>query len=465
VSVFRTQTLGLISKGLAITLSAAILSACGGGDSSTSATPTPTPAPTAVPTPTPTPLPASFSVQHATQSCLWKGPLSRDNPNGNFAYPDTGAAYWSATLTIPAGARVFLKGQFPYSRYISYVSYNSLAQPVNVLGDHSIQPEVGSTNPFIAGNPRYADARDYQVEVVAGNAPATPAANTLYTGTPGPTVTVWYRVYVPDNGADITGATGLPDVVLQNADGSSLEGDAACAQLNPAPTLSTPTLLTTAQYTMLRDQAGVADSFPSQNPGVWHFPFNRTWNLQCLFFFSCGGTPTYTMNWYGNPDNAYLESMISRDYGDVIVLRGKLPTTPATYQNAQVAADAQVRYWSICTNEFYTQKVTDCAYDAQVPVDANGNYVIAISRTADRPANATTACGFGWIQLSDAGDGAGHPNDGLLILRNMLPDPSFANAIQNVTVPGQEQSVVGNYMPTVTYASTQSFTALGCAKS
>ncbi|GGP26752.1 hypothetical protein [Silvimonas amylolytica] len=449
-------------RGLTCLVSALLLTACAGGDSTSTASAT------AAPTPTPAPtnnLPAAFSTQHATQTCLWKGPLSRENPNGNFAYPDTGASYWSATVTIPAGSRLFVNGQYPYARYISFVSYDGNAQPVNVLGDHDIQPASGNTNPFIAGNPRYGTARDYQVEIVAGSAPATPAANTLYTGTTGPTVTFWYRVYVPDQGADMTGATGLPTVSVLHADGSTVTEDAACAELNPAASLSTPNLLPQATYSMLRDQANAPDSFPAQEPGVWHFPFNRTWNLQCLFFYSCSGTPAYQLNWYGNPDNAYVESMISRDYGNVAILRGKLPVTPSTFLNNTVATEGQLRYWSICMNEFYTQKVTDCMYDAQVPVDANGNYVIAISRAADRPANATSACGFGWIQWSEVGDGNGHPNDGLLIMRNMLPDPAFANAIQNVHIPGQEQSVIGNYLPTVTYGTTQSFTALGCKAS
>ncbi|MBB5192617.1 hypothetical protein HNQ50_003361 [Silvimonas terrae] len=450
-----------LAIGLSCAISALLLSACGSDGSSSIAAPTP-----ATPTPAPTnPLPASFSVQHAAQTCLWKGPLSRDNPNGNFAYPDSGAAYWSATVTIPAGAHLFVNGQFPYSRYISYVSYDTNAQPVNVLHDEDIQPATGATNPFIAGNPRYADARNYQVEIVAGSTPATPAANTLYTGMPGPTVTFWYRVYVPDQGADDTGAVGLPDVSVLNADGSTLSGDAACAELNPASALSTPNFLPQATYASLRDQANVPDSFPAQNPGDWHFPFNRTWNLQCLFYYLCSGTPAYQQNWYGNPDNAYVESMISRDYGTVAILRGKLPQVPATFHNSLTHVAGQLRYWSICMNEFYTQKVTDCMYDEQVPVDANGNYVIAISRSADRPANATTACGYGWVQWSDVGDGNGHPNDGLLIMRNMLPEPSFANALQNVLVPGQEQSVIGPYLPSVTYGSKASFEGLGCKAS
>ncbi|CAE6763948.1 hypothetical protein R69888_03540 [Paraburkholderia haematera] len=35
---------------------------------------------------------------------------------------------------------------------------------------------------------------------------------------------------------------------------------------------------------------------------------------------------------------------------------------------------------AICTNGFYSQKGTACLYDEQVPVDANGNDTIVVSR-------------------------------------------------------------------------------------
>ena len=51
-------------------------------------------------------------------TCFWRrGPASKD-PYINIAYPDAGVYYWNATFTVPEGARLYLEGIFPYSRYM-----------------------------------------------------------------------------------------------------------------------------------------------------------------------------------------------------------------------------------------------------------------------------------------------------------------------------------------------------------
>jgi hypothetical protein len=190
--------------------------------------------------------------------------------------------------------------------------------------------------------------------------------------------------------------------------------------------------------------------------------YNTQYGLQCMFLGKCGGSPVRQVGFFANLDNAYVSALISRAYGSVVVIKGRLPTAPKTYNNAGTMSSGQVRYWSICTNEFYTQKATSCLYDEQVPVDANGNYTIVVSRASDKPTNATVACGRGFITWSDAGDGAGHTDDGLLIMRNMLPGADFPNAIQNTTTPGDESTVIGPFLPTISYSSTAAYESLGC---
>ena len=51
------------------------------------------------------------------RNCFWtRGPVSKD-PYINIAYPDAGAFYWNAAFTVPEGARLYLEGKFPHSRY------------------------------------------------------------------------------------------------------------------------------------------------------------------------------------------------------------------------------------------------------------------------------------------------------------------------------------------------------------
>ncbi|MFM0169136.1 hypothetical protein PQR33_07250 [Paraburkholderia sediminicola] len=427
-------------------LSAAALSGCGGDNLAAAQ-----------------PLPASFAVSHAMTSCLWQGPVGTASNEVNEAYPDSGATYWTAQFKVPAGARVFLKGQYAYSRYLSFNSYQTNNSPAAKLTDFQIAPDAGSTNPFVTGASRYAANRNYTLEIVPTSAPSIAASNTLYGDSDyGQTITVWYRVYVADKGADATGGVGLPDLQVQQADGTVLTGAQACSVLSPAQSAAASPLLPTSTYAALRDQTGVSAGFPAVNPAVWMAQYNTQYGLQCMFLGKCGGSPVRQVGFFANLDNAYVSALISRAYGSVVVVQGRLPTAPKTYSNVATMTSGQLRYWSMCTNEFYTQKATSCLYDEQVPVDANGNYTIVVSRASDKPTNATGACGRGFITLSDAGDGAGHTNDGLLIMRNMLQSADFPNAIQNTKTPGDESSVVGPFLPTISYTTTAAFEALGC---
>ena len=87
-------------------------------------------------------------------------------------------------------------------------------------------------------------------------------------------------------------------------------------------------------------------------------------------------------------------------------MKGKLPTTPATFDGDPSMGEGQVRYVSFCMNESVkTTRVMDCAYDEQIPTDDNGYYTIVIRRTEDRPKNAREQCGVAWIEWGPAGDG------------------------------------------------------------
>lgn len=123
----------------------------------------------------------------------------------------------------------------------------------------------------------------------------------------------------------------------------------------------------------------------------------------------------------------------------------------------------QLRYWSICQNEsVYTTASSGCLYDAQIPVDRHGRYTIVSSKAADRPANARRKCGVGYLPWPERGDGAGHLDDGMLIVRNMLPSKGFDHAIQDTSVPGDEAEVLGSYMPKGHYETKAEFRDRGC---
>lgn len=411
----------------------------------------------------------SGDAQHETSTCFWFGPtFSATNPELNYAFPDTGALYWAAQFDIPEGAELTIKGDFAHARYQSLNSYNVTNNtPTAALNDVSTVPDQGSRNPYLPGaNRDGAESRSYRATVLDEVPPTEGAApNTLYAGVPGQErTTLIYRLYLPDHGRDITGGVGLPTPELSLASGEVLTGESLCSAVEAASTTPKVDVLAMDKYLSLRDQPGKPATFPAEQEPVWRAYYNTQFGLGCSYLGKCEGTPARVGGQYSNIDNNYVNAYVSRGFGQVLTLTGTLPSTPRTLDGAQrTDENVDMRYWSMCTNEsIATTRVTGCLFDEEIPVDAAHRYTIVASLPADRPANATEACGIAWLPLPADGDGAGHTEDGYLILRNMLPSNTFGHSVQDTKVPGDERAVMGEYLPEGKYSSKSEFEAQGC---
>ncbi|MEC9362898.1 MAG: hypothetical protein VYC42_06710 [Pseudomonadota bacterium] len=408
--------------------------------------------------------------QHPSSTCFWAGPYVREDDATNFALLDTGAVYWTSSFTLPEDARLRIRGDFAHGRYQSFNAYNADGEATDALNDAQTHADEGSVNPYRVGASRTAGTRGFVVTVLPDAPPADAAArapNTLYVSRPrNGHVEIFYRLYVPDADRGVTGGVALPAVDVELADGSTHGGEDACAILDADPNVlpQSTTVPSEFEYGLLRDQPLQGEGYPAENPPVWHKYFNPTALYACLYFNFCGGQPADSGGIYNNIDNHYVYSYLSRDFGSVAVFRGRVPLTPATRDGAGTMAAAELRYWSLCLYETYTQRVQPqgCAYDETLPLDAQRYYTIVASSPEDRPANARPECGYGWLEWSPAGDGLNHSEDGLLLLRNMLPDAGFTQAVQNVERPGEEPAVMGEYLPAVEYVDKAVFEARGC---
>lgn len=404
---------------------------------------------------------------NSDSACFWQGPYVKEKPETNKAYPDTGAAYWSSQYTLPAGATLKLIGQYPYARYMSYNTYRADASPADALSDDSIVPNAGSVNPFVNGNDRVNSQRDYQVTLAAGARPSNAPSNTLYDKALGKQTTLVYRVYVPNKGKNLQGGVPLPKIELTLKDGRKLAGKAACDTLKVTSEIIKTPFIPAQTYAFARQKN------PAKTPPLWRAAYNPTYTIQCGFLGRCEPNPKRQVAWFANLDNQYIASYVDRSIKPIVVIRGKLPKTPKTLNGDAVFStkDAQLRYWSICQNEFYSQKVESCLYDEQIKTDANGNYTIVTGLVSDKPSNATKDCGANFLPWSASGDGFSiikgmkdNKNDGLLIIRNMKPLNGFTKTVQNTKKPGDEAAVLGEYMPKSTYYTKAEFEALGCGK-
>jgi hypothetical protein len=199
------------------------------------------------------------------------------------------------------------------------------------------------------------------------------------------------------------------------------------------------------------DRAAANTNTRAEDPPVWH---KFTSMAAALTGGSALADGAPDGGFGDNPDNKYVYAHLSQGFGQVVAFTAKAPTFPLTYDGQRRMGTGQLRYWSFCTNAQTTQ-VYACRQDDQVPVGKDGLYTVVVSTKAARPANATTACGVAWIP-------SGPLSQSILILRNMLPDPSFAEAIQRAK-PGTEAATMGVYYPRGKYfATTADFERRGC---
>ncbi|MBL4796578.1 MAG: hypothetical protein JKY50_04120 [Oleispira sp.] len=421
-----------------------------------------------------------------SDSCFWVGPYSKDIAKTNFAFPDDGARYWHAGYNIPTGATLKLNGQYPHARYMSLNSYLGgelnvdayYAAPAHAIADAAMVPNAGSINPFVDGANRNSEHRDYQVTLAAGNTPETVPANTLYGNAQGDDNTVIiYRIYVADTDQGIQGGVALPEAELTLENGEVLTGDDACAALNVDTDIVDTPFIADAAYQFLRGSGNPAQKHLNEDGKTvtWNSSYNATYANQCNFLNICEDNPVRLMGYYANLDNQYAAAWLDREIKPVVVIRGKIPNVPATLSGEATFDDSQsqLRYWSICQNEYFSQKVTECLYDEQIHIQPDGKYLIVTSLLEDKPSNLTSSecpnSSMGFIEWSKDGDGFGiregrenNSGDGLLLVRNMLPSAGFNQAVQNTATPGDERGIMGDFLPTAEYFTKAEFEALGC---
>lgn len=415
-------------------------------------------------------------------SCFWPGPRARSgvftNDSNSFhfenQFPDTATTYIPTAFRLPAGSKLVIRGDFPHMRHWNFNTYNNKGEPQDALNDIEIDPDRGSANPFRPGVPRDVEARRYTLQIVSGKPPQPREKNTLYTNAEaGEEVFLWMRNYVPDRSVDYVGNVALPSVELQQADGTVLKEDATCEATNtPMRGKQLPSTVNPLAWVLLThlpwiDTANVGASEAQVRP--MRAFFERKQVLFDLFAPALSmKQPELLGGWWSSRATRYGYVFLSRNYGKVYVVTGKLPTSPRTWHGeTDNQADAQVRYTSICTAGALTAATTpDCVYDEQIQqgVDKDGHYAVVVSRQEDRPSNAREACGASWIEYGN-GDGmvSGSSEYTMLINRQTLVSDTFKQSWFAVKTPGTERQVMGDYLPyVINMKQKQAFESLGC---
>jgi hypothetical protein len=421
---------------------------------------------------------------------LLEYPKPIQNPN---LWPDMQSTYFIGRVAMPAGSSLTLRYTFPHARYFQFALYkwehSTFVSTGAALAGKDIEPDPGSTNPFRVGADRLAEPRNFTLRILAEDAPTDPkqaAPNTLYAGSGGEELQFVNRIYLADQGWDGAGwglasspsaARGLPTYEGSLADGTKLSAAQVIERFGRPIEGATQQPLTAEQWEQLVHAEG---NDPTLDPATAPARKDPRWEKYWNFKYSIVGafkTPAErakissggAIDGGGDPTTQYFLLHLSRKFGPIFVMRGKMPTFPDTYAGAggrglEVMPDAQTQYWSLVSCEAASSgQIVDGLTDMQVPLDQEGNYTIVYSRREDRPANATPENGVAWIEWSPRGEGIDGPRNradfGMLMLRIMATNPSWRERPDNVTEPGMEEAVMGPYYPKGYYTTKAEFEA------
>ena len=291
-------------------------------------------------------------------------------------------------------------------------------------------PIEGSSNPFRGAiRPGAGDA--YTAYVDFARAPRHAARNTMYVNPAGlgPTAMLIYRIYVPTDPGSPSGSVAYPEVNIQNSHGATYLNEPGCATVTP------------------RGGSAIYAAFADSNYPTF-VPSQKVAGASRI--------PTWTRSFgskLGNRQNAYLGAIISRQYGQLVVIHARAPSFPNSRAGEPVYGNHQLRYWSFCTYDAQGEAGYGCAADYAAAL-RNRHLTYVISDPRARPANAVARDGVTWLPWG------GNQYSAQIVERNMLPGRHFIHAIQRITQTGRHsnpRTVMGPYYPTAVYCSTATF--------
>ena len=353
------------------------------------------------------------AVTRTVPECAWEvaviGSQSGPDTPTNVLFPDSNSNYWLAAIPLAASTTVTVSGGGIDARYWSLQTYTAsdvFSSTIDSLRDDQVA--TGSDG-------------SWSITVTPSGDTGTNPLRALEEGTPSGTTWLMFRTYLPDDPSMPAGSLGLPTVEITDEWGTRVTEPCPHPSNTPPGTPastegSAPEWIQAPQLTFRRPQ------------------------------------PTFTP--FPNADAAYLASPAMRRAGEVVVIRGKAPMSPAEATSPN-GADPDVRYWSWCQFGLPSTRTVACVADRDVPLDADGWYTVVISDPGDRPANATAAEGVAWLPW-------GREPLAAFALRNLVPDPSFSESAHSVPVSAAATSVhMGDHTPAATFCARSTFEEYG----
>jgi hypothetical protein len=374
-------------------------------------------------------------------SGAWSPSIDASDPYMLPAYPDTYAAYWALIMShdqeiSPEPIAYELKGRFPYARYMTFHVYDgATGDYFAALKDLDIEPDAGSVNPFQANIDRTAANRNYTLWIVPEGA-SLPQINGLKNVirvpkqfTESPTVMAIDR---PDNGQPPSAGVPLPKVKVFHAQ--------------------------TGEPVLRCNPLRLKSIIPSKKSGIKKA---QTWDKMktigdgqaVRLYHSTGG------GLYPNKHLSYLTTGLDTQFGNVVMVKFKAPTTPNTQTGFGIHTHTEdMRFWSMCLGGMYATNTSACLVDDQAIIGDDGLVTLAIGpddknlrKLAQQ--HKINYMDWGYHQYPD------------IIFRHLQGEKEFDYSSKNVpivdvTLPLWNQGgerTIGTYSPTGFYCNHEEF--------
>ncbi|HZR34425.1 MAG TPA: hypothetical protein VFA75_03540 [Nevskia sp.] len=366
------------------------------------------------------------STADLVYGCSWLFESSAQT--ANVAYPDTNAVYWVAALPdkIPSGDQIEIAGSTPTARYSSFQIYTENGEAESGVNDAGIVGQGATPAQAVA------PGRAYKVNIIysatASSSGTTLVANPNRASSRAPAHKyLLYRLYLPTSGAADAGS--LPALTYVAREG----GRIALASTPDQPSCNTI-------RTNIQDVVGAGSSSGGSSSGsggldLLNGPALKPPRMTIY---------RTTIGRFQNLDVRYMREKTNDTLGDLLLFRARAPAS------AIGGAAPQVRYWSLCSDEFHApHRAVSCLADQDARLGADGYYNVVMAPSAP-PAGYEAEFNY----LPWGADAFGEP-----IYRQLLADPAFSQSIDSNALSPLPSVTMGAYFPDNTYCSSSVFAA------
>jgi hypothetical protein len=343
-----------------------------------------------------------------SQQIGWESPYAGNDPTLLY-YPDQNAVYFRYGWENK-GQGLVIKGKMPHARYFSFNLYDDYTKgSIGARADYEILPDENDKSSYTIHIVPKEQAGKYRNQLIIPDSIRN--------------LSVFLRYYLAEG--DIYAGVPLPGIVVLNNDATTSIGPSIpVAPMKPEDLAGLKTLIkadphiiTSKERKLLASStATIAEKQPiiSKVLTVPVFKHNTDPNKISAFNFNSSGN-------YPNKDNHYLLlPVVRKKKDDVLIVRFKAPG----YAKQLGDTSKDVRYYSLSQGDEYTH-TSLTMHDEQLHVSADGFiYVVVASDSKEVKAKAQEL-GFNFMPWL-------YKDRLVLILRHMLPSPSFTKSAKQV---------------------------------